>query len=161
MQKYKKMDKSYTIYYEEFASAQELPLSDRLLLEEAVAAAETAYSPYSHFSVGAAVRLADGTVVRGSNQENIAYPSGLCAERTAMFAASAQHPGKGFEALAIVARNAEGNLTPASPCGACRQVMSEYEQKSGKKLRIVLYWNQGKVLIFEGVDSLLPFLFTM
>ena len=84
--------KQLTLTYSEYDSLQELPAADRALMQRAIEATDTAYAPYSHFHVGAAVRLADGTVVIGSNQENIAYPSGLCAERTALFSAAAQHP---------------------------------------------------------------------
>ena len=104
----------------------ELSSSDRALMDEAIAATGSAYAPYSNFKVGAAVRLDNGTIVRGSNQENVAYPSGLCAERTALFAASAQHSGHAVEALAIVARNPQEALVGAMPCGACRQVMAEF-----------------------------------
>ena len=86
-------NKKLIIDYQEYASREELPAADRALLDAAIAAVQGSYAPYSHFNVGAAVRLADGTVVKGANQENAAYPSGLCAERTAMFAASANHPG--------------------------------------------------------------------
>ena len=94
--------KTLTIPYEAYASIAELPEKDRALLEAAIEAVAGSYAPYSHFNVGAAVRLADGTVVKGANQENAAYPSGLCAERTAMFSASAQHPGVAFEAIAVI-----------------------------------------------------------
>lgn len=151
------MKKSILINYEEYESVEALSIADRELMASAVAAADGAYSPYSHFCVGAAVRLVDGSIVIGSNQENVAYPSGLCAERTAMFAASAQHPGVAFEALAIVGRPEGGELTAASPCGACRQVMAEYEKRWGRPLRVLLYWAGGHVVVFEGVDSLLPF----
>lgn len=154
------MKQTLTIAYQEYASLEALPEQDRALMQAAIRAADTAYSPYSHFCVGVAVLLADGTIVPGSNQENIAYPSGLCAERTAMFAASAQHPDQPFVSLAIVGRPADGALTAASPCGACRQVMSEYENRSGRPLRVLLYWNEGRVLAFDGVASLLPFSFT-
>ena len=139
----------------------ELAAADRELMEAAIEATATAYAPYSNFHVGAAARMADGTIVKGSNQENIAYPSGLCAERTALFAASAQHPGTAVEALAIVGRNPEGMLTAASPCGACRQVMAEQQMRQDKKLRILCYQTDGKILVFEGVESLLPFVFAM
>lgn len=159
------MNKSLTIDYQEFA-LNELSAADRALVDEAARAALTAHNPYSNFYVGAALLLADGTVVRGSNQENIAYPSGLCAERTAMFAASAQHPGVAFDALAIVGGVRKGDsetleLRPASPCGACRQVMSEYEAAGGRKMRILLYFSDHKILVFEGVENLLPFVFAM
>ena len=124
------MDKVFTFNYQEFVSFDGLVVADRELMESAIAATSSAYAPYSGFHVGAALRLADGTVVCGSNQENAAYPSGLCAERTAIFAASAQRPEmRCYGALAIVGRDSEGRLTEASPCGACRQVLLEYEQR--------------------------------
>ena len=151
--------KTLTIPYEEYASIEELDAKDRALLEAAIAAVDGSYAPYSHFNVGAAVRLADGTVVKGANQENAAYPSGLCAERTAMFAASANHPCVPFESLAVVCSR-EGALmpNPGSPCGACRQVMAQYEREAGKPMRIIL-GSGGPILVFEGVESLMPLLF--
>ena len=154
------MQKELTIRYEEMPLT-ELTASDRQLMQAAIQATETAYAPYSHFHVGAAVLLDDGTIVCGSTQENIAYPSGLCAERTALFAAAAQHPGKVVTALAIVGRDHTGKLTVASPCGACRQVMAEQETRQGKKLRVLCYHSDNKIAIFDGVESLLPFIFTM
>ena len=151
--------KILTIPYEEYASIEELGEADRTLLEAAVDAMKGSYAPYSHFNVGAAVRLADGTVVKGANQENAAYPSGLCAERTAMFAASAQNPGVPFEAIAVVcARNGSLMLNPGSPCGACRQVMAQYERLAMKPLRIIL-GSGGPILVFEGVESIMPLIF--
>ena len=151
--------KTLTIPYEEYASVEELPADDRALLEAAMEALNGSYAPYSHFNVGAAVRLADGTVVKGANQENAAYPSGLCAERTAMFAASAQHPGVAFESIALICSR-EGKLmpNPGSPCGACRQVMAQYERLAGKPLRIIL-GSGGPILAFTGVESLMPLIF--
>lgn len=152
------MDKTLVINYQEYAGMADLPEADRALLEEAAKAADGAYAPYSQFHVGAALRLADGTVVRGNNQENAAYPSGLCAERTAIFAASAQHPEqRDYEALAIVGVNAEGERCEASPCGACRQVLAEYEQRQGHPLRVVCYVGKGCVRVFRSVADLLPF----
>ena len=151
--------KTLTIPYEEYASIEELDAKDRALLEAAIAAVDGSYAPYSHFNVGAAVRLADGTVVKGANQENAAYPSGLCAERTAMFAASANHPGVPFESLAVVCSR-EGTLmpNPGSPCGACRQVMAQYEREAGRPMRIIL-GSGGPILVFEGMESLMPLIF--
>ncbi len=154
------MKKELTISYNEY-SLDELSHDDRTLIDEAIEATQNSHSPYSHFKVGAALRLSNGSIVRGSNQENIAYPSGLCAERTAMFAASAQHGDMPFDTLAIVARNPEGVLCGASPCGACRQVMAEYESRQGRKMRIVVYFSETKILIFDNVESLLPFSFEM
>lgn len=158
------MKKSLTIDYQE-CSVAELSAEDRNLVAEAQKAAETAHNPYSHFYVGAALRLEDGTIVRGSNQENLAYPSGLCAERTAMFAAGANHPDKAFDTLAIVGatKNNQGQFLfqSASPCGACRQVMAEYETKYDKKIRFLLYFSDQKIVVLKGASSLLPFLFEM
>ncbi len=153
------MQKQIEITYHEFAGLHELPAEDAELMQRAIDATATAYSPYSHFQVGAALRLADGTIETGSNQENVAYPSGLCAERTVLFGASARHPGVPFDTLAIVGRNQEGVLVAASPCGACRQVMSEYETHLQHPLRVLVYSEEGKILQFEGVKSLLPFHF--
>ena len=135
---------------------EELPEADRRLMEAAMRAADTAYAPYSKFHVGAAVRLADGTLVCGSNQENVAYPSGLCAERTALFGASAQHPDQAVEALAVVG-HFEGQYVEASPCGACRQVMSEYELRYGNEMLVFCYLGGGRIRRISGVKSLLPF----
>ena len=151
--------KTLTIPYEEYASINEESAEDRSLLESAIDAVKGSYAPYSQFNVGAAVRLADGTVVKGANQENAAYPSGLCAERTAMFAASAQHPGVAFESIALICSRG-GNLmpNPASPCGACRQVMAQYEREAGRPMRIIL-GSGGPILVFTGVASLMPLIF--
>lgn len=151
--------RNLTIAYEEYDAMDELPEADHALLLAAIDALKGSYAPYSKFNVGAAVRLADGTVVQGANQENAAYPSGLCAERTAMFAASAQHPGVPLEAIALICAR-DGRLMPdaASPCGACRQVMAQYEREAGKPLRIVLGGSR-KTLAFDGVASIMPFIF--
>ena len=151
--------KTLSIDYEEYASIDELAPDDRALLEAAIDATKGSYAPYSHFNVGAAVRLADGTIVQGANQENAAYPSGLCAERTAMFAASAQHPGVAFRAIAVVcSRDGSLMLNPGSPCGACRQVMAQYERLAMQPLRIIL-GSGGPILAFTGVESLMPLIF--
>ena len=153
------MKKQLTINYEEYAAQKELPAADRALLNDAIDALKGSYAPYSRFNVGAAVRLADGTVVKGANQENAAFPSGLCAERTAMFAASAQHPGVPFEAIAVVcAREGQLMANPGSPCGACRQVMAQYEREAGKPLHIIL-GSGATIYTFDGVESLMPFVF--
>ena len=151
--------KQLTLSYSEYDSLQQLPSADRELMEQAIAATSTAYAPYSRFHVGAAVRLADGTVLTGSNQENIAYPSGLCAERTVLFSAAAQHPQQAVATLAVVGRDAEGRLVEASPCGACRQVMAEFESRHGRPMELLCYLQGGKIRRITGVDSLLPFAF--
>ena len=156
------MEKTLTIKYKEYKTTEELPVADRELMAAAIEATGGAYAPYSHFSVGAAVRLADGSIVRGANQENVAYPSGLCAERTALFAASAQRPDcRDFQAIAIAARNEHGELCEASPCGACRQVMAEYEQHQGHPLRVLTLLWDGRVREVSSVADLLPLAFSM
>lgn len=154
------MKKTLAVDYQEYDAIGELPVEDGELLRQAIAAADGAYSPYSHFSVGAALRLADGSVVCGANQENAAYPSGLCAERTALFAASAQRPDcRDYEALAIVGRDAEGHFCEASPCGACRQAMAEYERLQGHPMRVICMLDDRRVRVLPSVATLLPFAF--
>ena len=147
------------INYKEYNSIEEMEPLDQELVREAIEAQKGSYAPYSTFNVGAALRLEDGTVIRGSNQENAAYPSGLCAERTAMFAASASHPGKAMVTLAIVG-GFDHSLaeTPCSPCGACRQVMAEYQTLSGKPLSVIMFGTK-KAWKFDRVDDILPFIF--
>lgn len=152
------MDKSFTIRYREVESLEDLAPEDRELMMHAFSFAEGAYAPYSGFHVGAAVRLSDGSMVCGSNQENIAYPSGLCAERTALFAASAQCPDmRDYKAIAIVGIDGEGHRCEASPCGACRQVMAEYEQQQGHPMRVLCYVSENCIREFGSVTDLLPF----
>ena len=141
-------------------SQEELENNDLMLVKAAQEATAGSWSPYSGFSVGAALLLDDGTVVTGSNQENAAYPSGLCAERTALFAAGHAHPSKAVVALAIAARNEKGfTAQPITPCGACRQVLAETEQRGGKPIRYILYGTQGTMIIEGGTDAILPFCF--
>lgn len=148
-----------TIDYKEYASEQELEPQDQELAKAARDALKGSYSPYSKFRVGAALRLVDGTIVKGANQENVAFPAGLCAERTAMFAASANYPGVAFDTLVIVAADKDGVVeSPASPCGGCRQVMAEYQCKFERPLRVILV-GRYKIREFSKVDDLLPFIF--
>ena len=138
----------------------ELSAQDREIVEVARKATANSYAVYSGFNVGAAVRLSDGTVVSGTNQENAAYPSGLCAERTALFSAGASHPDEAIEAMAIAARNQDGELTrPISPCGACRQVMLETETRFSSAMRIILYGAECCYIIEGGAKELLPISF--
>ena len=146
------------IDYVEYGSLAELPNDARQLMERAMEAARNAYAPYSNFHVGAAVRLADNTIVIGNNQENLAYPSGLCGERVALFSASAQHPNQPVTALAVVGLH-NGEYCEASPCGSCRQVMIEYEQKYGREMTLLCYLAGGKIRQIRGAKSLLPFSF--
>lgn len=133
----------------------------RELLEKAEEAAQKAYTPYSHFNVGAALLLNNGEVVTGNNQENAAYPSGLCAERTAVFYASAQYPDVPFNKIAITAINKNEKLTkPISPCGSCRQALLEYEQKFQQCIEVLLAGEEGEIYVFQCIDDLLPFSFS-
>ena len=146
-----------TIYV---ANMEELDEKDRQLVEAAIEATKSSYAPYSHFNVGAAVRLDNGVVIPGCNQENAAFGVTICAERTALFAAGAQYPDAKVEAIAIAARNADGLLDePIPPCGTCRQTMVETEKRSGNKLHILLYGRK-HVYIIEGIGSLLPLTFS-
>ena len=147
------------INYTEYDSVKEMSKEDQELVKAALEAQKGSYSPYSKFQVGAALRLVDGTIVKGANQENAAYPSGLCAERTAMFWASANYPDVAFDTLAIAGAD-HGVLceSPASPCGSCRQVMAEYQKKYGRPLKTI--WVGAKrIRKFEKVDDILPFIF--
>ena len=146
-----------TIYV---ANMEELDEKDRQLVEAAIEATKSSYAPYSHFNVGAAVRLDNGVVIPGCNQENAAFGVTICAERSALFAAGAQYPDAKVEAIAIAARNADGLLDePIPPCGTCRQAMVETEKRSGNKLHILLYGRK-HVYIIEGIGSLLPLTFS-
>jgi len=151
--------KEISIKYREFSSLEELDTEDRELASEAITAMANAYAPYSHFHVGAAVRMSNGQIVRGSNQENAAFPSGICAERTAMFSAGAKFPDKDMLSIAI-AGGVYGRLgkNPATPCGACRQVMAQYQTKAGKPMSVIMV-GDGKILKFEKVDDILPLIF--
>lgn len=141
-------------------SFDDLSTDDRQLVNAARDAARAAYAPYSRFHVGAAALLTDGTVIAGNNQENAAYPSGLCAERTTLFWANAQHPDTPVCSLAIAAQNAQGELSrPITPCGACRQVILEVEKRYGRPVRIILYGTSECYLIEDGIKALLPLSF--
>lgn len=137
----------------------ELKAEDSLLLKAAIEATKRSYAPYSRFSVGAAVVLANGALVTGTNQENAAYPSGLCAERTALFYANSQYPDQPVLTLAVAARTERDFIdTPIPPCGACRQVILETEKRYKSPIRILLY---GKKCIYEvsSICDLLPLSF--
>ena len=141
-------------------TADELSLADREIVDAARAATANSYAVYSHFNVGAAVRLSDGTIVCGTNQENAAYPSGLCAERTTLFWANSQYPTLAVEAIAIAARTEQGELDrPIPPCGACRQVILETEKRFDKAMRIILYGAKECYIIEDGIKALLPLSF--
>lgn len=140
---------------------EELTPEEQHLIELAIEATQRSYAPYSNFHVGAAVRLENGVEVMGCNQENAAYPSGLCAERTALFSAGAQYPDVPVETLAIAARGTDGELQyePVSPCGSCRQVIIESETRAKHPIRILLYGRKHTYVI-DGIRHLMPLSFS-
>ena len=140
---------------------EELDAQDKELVDLAKEATSRSYAPYSHFHVGAAVRLENGVEVIGCNQENAAYPSGLCAERTALFAAGAQYPDVGVSTLAIAARGTDGELLeePVAPCGSCRQVIIETETRAKRPIRILLFGRRC-VYVIDGIRQLMPLMFS-
>ena len=138
-------------------SQDELKDHDLMLVNAAKEATTGSWSPYSGFKVGAALLLDDGTVVTGSNQENAAYPSGLCAERTAVFYAGSRYPDQPIRRLCIAARDTNGQFLPRpiSPCGACRQVLLEAEQRAGGNIEVLLYGTEG-IYCIRSIKDLLP-----
>ena len=140
---------------------EELSAEEQQLLQLAIQSTDNSYAPYSKFHVGAALLLENGVTLPGCNQENAAFPAGLCAERSAIFAAGAQYPNVAPKALAIAARDTTGELTeePVSPCGTCRQVIIETETRYERRLRILLYGKK-RVYVMDGISNLMPLSFT-
>jgi cytidine deaminase len=152
--------KELTISYFEFNSPQELSSEDFALFTAAENAISKAYAPYSGFKVGAAVLMENGDVITGNNQENAAYPSGLCAERVALFYASSIFPNVGVKTIAISAETENFQFKgPVAPCGSCRQVMAETENRFQNNIRIIMKGISGKIYLVEGVNNLLPWMF--
>jgi cytidine deaminase len=148
------------IQYTECDSIDELEPQDANLLEMAHKSAHLAYAPYSNFFVGAALKLNNGEIVVANNQENVAFPSGLCAERVAVFYAGATYPNAVVETIAISCQSKSFAVNePLSPCGACRQALSEYEMKQTKPIRVILQGETGKIRIVNSIADLLPFMF--
>lgn len=138
----------------------ELSDEDRKLMEAAIAASKNSYSPYSSFKVGAALLMEDGSIITGSNQENAAYPSGMCAERVAVWKAGATYPGKKVLKIAITANSPNKKVdVPVGPCGACRQTLLEYEINQKKPMEILFMGEIGKVVKLSSVSTTLPFSF--
>ncbi len=143
-----------------FDSVEELSSEDRRLMQTAVEARKNAYAPYSNFQVGAALLLENGEVVIGNNQENASYPSGLCAERVAIFQAGAKYPGIVMKSIAISAASANCKVDrPAAPCGNCRQSISEYEVKQERPIQLLMMGETGEVLKCSSVADILPLAF--
>jgi cytidine deaminase len=153
------MEKEFTIRYK-LIQEQHLAAVEQNLYDEAVAALEKSYSPYSNFKVACSILLENGAVVSGANQEVASYPVSLCAEGVALSAASSLHPGKGIQAMFIVTKNSTGIIRETvAPCGVCRQRIVEYETRQGKSISIYLLANTSNVVVFNSAKDLLPFAF--
>jgi cytidine deaminase len=144
----------------EVLTEAELTETEASTWQAARAATNHAYAPYSHFHVGAALLLDDSTVFRGTNQENAAYPSGLCAERTALFGLAATQPERRILGMAVAARPSDGDFVAVTSCGACRQVMAEYEHRQRQPIPLLLPGPNGSIYRFRSVSDLLPFGFS-
>lgn len=146
---------------EVYRFAEELPVGDAELLAAAREVTAAAYAPYSNFFVGAAARLANGVIVKGTNQENASYPVAICAERTLMSAAATQYPGVAIEAMAISYHNKNGKSNkPISPCGVCRQMLAEFEDRTGRSMKLIMSGQKGEVHVVNTAKDLLPLTFT-
>ena len=143
----------------ELKQKEEPSAEEQILVDKAIEATTRSYSVYSHFAVGAALMLENGDIVLGANQENAAFPSGLCAERTAIFAAQVNNPDQPLKTIAIAARNENGLLKkPITPCGGCRQVMLEIEDRYKKPVKILLYGTEG-IYVINSVKDIMPLSF--
>lgn len=152
---------TYQFNYLVYPGTADLDAEDRLLLEEARAATAKAIAPYSGFSVGAAVKLLNGAIVTGGNQENISFPAGLCAERVALSTASSLYPGVAVTALAVSYRSTQSMSDhPITPCGVCRQSLQELWERSGTPIRLVLGGMEGSVWVIPDASGLMPLSFT-
>ena len=152
--------KKLEIKIEEYRNSEELPAEFEELLKNAEDATENSYAPYSEFHVGASVLLENGVVIKGSNQENSAYPSGLCAERVALFYAKSKFPDVAVKAIAITAKSEHFIVNkPITPCGSCRQVIAETESRQNSKIKVIMAGQQSKIMVVEGIESLLPLVF--
>jgi len=152
---------AYNFIYEVYNSIDDLNKEDAWLLQHAKETAKAAYAPYSKFFVGAAARLMNGEIVKGTNQENASYPVGICAERVLLSTAATLHPHVPIESMAISYRSDTIKSDhPISPCGICRQSLQEYEQRVHNPIRLILAGMNGKVMVIEKASMLLPLSFT-
>lgn len=152
---------SYSSTITVYNSVSELPSEYIELVDVAKKTLTTSYSPYSGFQVASVVKLKNGTLIKGSNQENIAYPSGLCAERVAIFSAGTNYPNAQIDVIAITANSINGIVgTPVTPCGSCRQVMIEIEDKQNAPITVIMTGFEGEVWVAKSVNNLIPFYFT-
>jgi cytidine deaminase len=152
--------RTISISFDEYTSLEELNSQDQILCIEAKKAMSNSHSPYSGFRVGVAVQLESGRIVYGSNQENVAYPSGLCAERVALFMIGTTYPDDKILSMAITAQTDHFLIKePVTSCGACLQVMAEYEKKQSHPINVMFYCLNGAIIRTSGIKSLLPFAF--
>jgi cytidine deaminase len=155
------IEKKIVTSLKEYQNISELPLVWQDLVNKAKKMTHQAYAPYSNFNVGAALLLENNEIILGSNQENAAYPSGLCAERVAFFSASANFPNVKMKVVAVSARSTEFEVnSPVAPCGSCRQVMLEYECKQEDDIIVLLTSDSGIIYQIDKVADLLPFFFS-
>jgi len=151
------MEKQFSFAYEHYTSREELSAEDCALVDEAVAATERAYAPYSHFQVGAAARLRSGRILTGSNSESEVFPAGLCAERSLLFYAQANYADDPIVTLAIASNPSERECYP---CGQCRQVLVDVERRQKSPMRIIMYGG-GSASVVKSAELLLPFTFIL
>jgi cytidine deaminase len=151
----------YTFSLNVFDSIAALDDEDALLLNEAIKATANSYAPYSQFRVAAAAKLQNGKIITGANQENASYPTGICAERVLLSAASSLFPNVAISTIAITYQNETGESNhPISPCGLCRQSLLEYENRQQSAIRLILGGAEGKVFVIDKASLLLPLAFT-
>ena len=150
----------YHFAFDVYNSSEELTQEDGWLVNEARGVTEAAYAPYSNFNVGAVAKLVNGEIVAGTNQENASYPVGLCAERVLLSSAATLYPNVAIDTIAISYNNNNGESNhPISPCGICRQSLSEYEERTKRPIRLILSGMEGKVYIIQKSSYLLPLSF--
>lgn len=162
-----KKDKIINISYKEYNSIEELSEDDRILAQSAIQTIPSAYAPYSNFRVGAAVRMSGGSIAIGTNQENAAFPSGICAEKVAISSAFSSFPEECLKAIAIAAKPSTANevhpeslvdgltLSPLTPCGSCRDVLMESQRRSGEPVRVICV-GKDAIWVVDGIENLLP-----
>ena len=156
------MDQEFKFTYQRLKSSDELSKDDQDLLEKARAATSDAYAPYSNFNVSAVAKMKSGEIVKGTNQENAAYPVGICAERVLLSTISSLYPNTSVETMAISYDNKNGASShPISPCGTCRQALVEYEGRTGQPIKLIMSGQEGEVIVLETAKRLLPFSFSV
>ncbi len=152
--------KEIRVWYSEYTAITDLVPEQQEVVRAAEEASKIAYAPYSGFYVGAAVKLANGNIIKGNNQENAAYPSGICAERVAMWSAMANNLDTKIKCIAIVSvAKKTGDIIPVTPCGSCRQALLEYEMLQGKPIQVIMYTKNRMVIVFDSIANLLPMQF--